>query len=595
MHWLQKQKVMKNRGQYGVIYTVLACLLALIFTVSLAGCAQKSTGESAAASTAPFYTDRVVTVRFVMTEEDWTYLQENAREEEYVKADMWYDGELVPDIALRPKGNSSLSSTISSGSIRFSLKADLNFFNSARNLDGVKKLNFNNGWSDPSFLREILSYEILEQMGLPTPRASFVDVWINDTHLGLYTMVEQVDQTFLSQHFTNATGNLYKPETPAAYLNWTEEDLAETLVSQDASENSLDVNLGGGNLSDILAALGWEFLAEEEESETDLLFQGIAGQLNLNNQNNPRAENVTPGFQIQRPANMPAAGNLTNNFTRRNMIIIQEGDQAPAVADIGSGLLRNDYLEQMGLKTNENNPDHTALFRLLEVLNNEPDETFVEEIEKVLDVDQVLRFLAVSVALVHLDNYIGMGHNYYLYEVDGKFTIIPWDLNMSFGGFGVGIDLTSTTNFLIDEPTSGAVADRPLAARLLAVPEYLETYHGYLTELINGPFSAEVMASRIDELADMIRPYVQADTLKFYSDTAFEAAIGEGAVNDRGNFGSGMGMGTNIGLKKFVVERIASIEKQLAGEIPSTNNGQGNGGNSFMGGGNNIGIVNRRN
>jgi spore coat protein CotH len=193
---------------------------------------------------------------------------------------MWYDGELVPDIALRPKGNSSLSSTISSGSIRFSLKADLNFFNSARNLDGVKKLNFNNGWSDPSFMREILSYEIFEQMGLPTPRASFVDVWINDTHLGLYTMVEQVDQTFLSQHFTDATGNLYKPEMPAAYLNWTEEDVAEILASQDATDNSLDVNLGGGNLGDILAALGWEFLTEEEP-ETDLLFQGIAGHTGI--------------------------------------------------------------------------------------------------------------------------------------------------------------------------------------------------------------------------------------------------------------------------------------------------------------------------
>ena len=107
---------MRNKGQYGVIFTALACLLALIFIVSLAGYSCQSAGQSAAESSAPFYSDRVVTVRFVMTEEDWTYLQENAREEDYVKADMWYDGELVPDIALRPKGNSSLSSTISSGS-----------------------------------------------------------------------------------------------------------------------------------------------------------------------------------------------------------------------------------------------------------------------------------------------------------------------------------------------------------------------------------------------------------------------------------------------------------------------------------------------
>ncbi|MBN1692880.1 MAG: CotH kinase family protein [Dehalococcoidales bacterium] len=576
---------MKNRGQYGLIFTVLACLLVLIFTVSLAGCGW----QSAAASPAPFYPDRVVDVRFVMTDEDWTYLQQNAREEEYLKADMWYDGELLPDIALRPKGNSSLSSTIAQGSIRFSLKADLNFFNSARNLDGVKKLNFNNGFSDPSFMREILSYEIFEEMGLPTPRASFVDLWINDTHLGLYTMVEQVDQTFLQRYFTDATGNLYKPEMPAGYLNWTEEDVAEILASQDTSENSLDVNLGGGNLNDILRALGWDFL-EEEETETDQLFPGFFRQFNINN---PPADNVTPGFGIQGFPNIPPAGNITSNFTRRN-VIIQGGGMAPAGGmGIGPGL-QADYLEQMGLKTNENNPDYSALFHLLEVLNNEPDETFVEEIEKVLDVDQVLRFLAVSAALVHLDNYIGMGHNYYLYEVDGKFTIIPWDLNMSFGGFGVGIDRSSTIDFLIDEPTSGAVADRPLVARVLAVPAYLEAYHSYLTELINGAFSAEIIASRIDELAAMIRPYVKADTLKFYTYNAFEAAVGEGAVNASGSFGMVMGMGVNIGLKTFVTERITSIEKQLAGEIPSTNNGRGNGGGFFIGGGNNMNNINRR-
>jgi hypothetical protein len=61
-------------------------------------------------------------------------------------------------------------------------------------------------------------------------------------------------------------------------------------------------------------------------------------------------------------------------------------------------------LEQMALKTNENSPDYNALFRFLEVLNNCPEETFPSEIEKVLDVDGVLRFLAVSVLIVHLDN-----------------------------------------------------------------------------------------------------------------------------------------------------------------------------------------------
>ncbi|PKM79062.1 MAG: hypothetical protein CVU88_07740, partial [Firmicutes bacterium HGW-Firmicutes-13] len=62
-------------------------------------------------------------------------------------------------------------------------------------------------------------------------------------------------------------------------------------------------------------------------------------------------------------------------------------------------------------------------------LNNDGD------IEKYLDVDAALRYIAVSTALANFDSYQGsLGHNYYLYEQNGVFTILPWDLNMSFGG-----------------------------------------------------------------------------------------------------------------------------------------------------------------
>jgi hypothetical protein len=588
----------KKPGLYVGVMAV-AALLVFASVISLTGCIGQVADQAVDESSAPFYTDRVVTVRFVMTAEDWTYLEESASEESYVQADMWYDGVLVPDIALRPKGNSSLSSTISSGSIKFGLKADLNFFNAARNLDGVKKLNFNNGFSDPTFLREILSYELFEQMGLPTPRASFVDIYVNDVHLGLYTMVEQIDQTFLARYFSNVNGNLYKPEIPAAYLNWTEEDIVAIQTSPAAADDALDVNLGGGNLSEILKALGQDAAPEEEPEDVPVM----PGEFNFNNlPSDNLTDNTTRRFMPSDFGNMFSdnttlmpgmpGGDVSANITRERNEIIPGGQGLTPGGGMGIGSgAGGDYLEQMGLKTNENQPEYYALFRFLDILNNEPDETFAAEIEKVLDVDQVLRFLAVSAVLVHLDNYIGMGHNYYLYEVGGKFTIIPWDLNMSFGGFGIGIDLNSTVNFLIDEPTSGAVADRPLVARLLAVPAYLETYHRYISEIINGPFSEEVMYSRIDELADLIRPCVEADTLKFYTIGDFESYIGEGT----GSIGSarGMGMGLNIGLKAFVAGRIESIRQQLSGELPSTNNGNGNGG-SFPGGNNFNGMNPRR-
>jgi len=43
------------------------------------------------------------------------------------------------------------------------------------------------------------------------------------------------------------------------------------------------------------------------------------------------------------------------------------------------------------------------------------------------------------VVLVHLDNYIGMGHNYYLYDDGGSSLSSRGTSNMVFGGFDSGL------------------------------------------------------------------------------------------------------------------------------------------------------------
>ena len=411
-----------------------------------------------------FITDRVVEVRIAMNEEDWTNCQLNALEEQYVLAAFWFDGELVPDVAVRPKGVSSLQYVVPSESPRLSLKVDFNLFNSVRTFRGLKKLNFHNGFRDPTLIRERLAYELFAQMDIPAPRVSHVDLWVNDTHLGLYTQVEQVDKTFLRRYFNRDDGNLYKPIMPASFLDWTEEGL--------------------------------------EEQRADF-----------------------------------------------------------------AAILKGDYLDMMRLRTNERFPDHTDLFHFLDILNNEPDETFPAEIEKVLDVDETLRFLAVSTIIGHLDSYLGRGCNYYLYEVDGKFTIIPWDLNETFGGrYRCGMHRRNIINFYIDEPTCGPLSERPLIKRLLSHQPYLDTYHGYLESLLNGPFEVDRVGAHIDEVANLVRPCVEADELKFFPTRDFERNL----TQDTGYF---------IGLKAFVVERSESVRQQLEGKRPSAGDGSGNRGN----------------
>ncbi len=571
-------------------------LVALMLTLNLAACSNAGLPKAENAADSPFAADRIVTVRIVMPEDDWQSIQKNAGQERYFKADMWYDGEQVPGVAVRTKGLNSLQGAMQAGSIRFGLKVDINFFNSARNLYGVKKLNFNNGYNDPTLIREVLGYELYSEMGVPTPRYAYTDLWVNDTHLGLYLMVEQVDGNFLEHNFSDSTGNLYKPEGQASYLKWTAQDLpSENATSKTAAAEQkaiASINLGGGNLQAIINALEPGSTTASENISTSLPggMQGM-GAPGMPPPGGPPpdgmpfSENWTPPFGGMPPGQMPFSENATTapgGQQPGEMQFLARGMPPGSGRDMGPGGQGN-LLELMGLKTNENKADHTLLFRLLNILNNEPDATFPAEIEKVLDVDETLRFLAVSTSIVHLDNYTGMGHNYYLYDNGGRFVIVPWDLNLSFGTYNGGVASDDIINFLIDEPTAGPMTDRPLVSRLLSYEPYLDKYHAYLKELIDGPFSTENMDQRIDELASFIRPYVEKDDLKFYSMEQFEKSLSSDITSENRTVGGGMM--NPPGLKDFIAGRNESIAKQLSGELPSrSDDGSGNKASNMPGG-----------
>ncbi|SFE62359.1 CotH protein [Paenibacillus catalpae] len=438
----------------------IVSLFSIILIIGITGCGTKpasdndgENGENKAVSKKEqfldenvFPKDKVIDVKITMDKDEFQNIIDNASAEEYHAASVDYNGEHFDNVGIRAKGNLSLFSVVQmDDSDRYSFKLSFDEYVN-QTLGGISKINLNNNYSDASYMREFLTYELAEQMGLPTPKFSFVNVYVNDEPWGFYLAVEQVGDEYLNRNFGNAYGALYK---------------------------------------------------------------GIMG-------------------------------------TGSDLLWIDDKlDSYPGLAQ----------------KSKSSNND--ILIDMLNELNNGTD------LEKYINVDDALGYIALNAATNNMDSYIGGNkQNYYLYEDDGVFSILPWDYNMAFGGMGkmMGGGNSNSSSLLIDEPTQSAVADRPLVAKLLAVDEYKEKYHEMLQTMVDGYLSDSKFQARVNELNTMIASYVKADPSSFYTYEQYEA-----------------------GLKSLIstnASTVSNISKQLAGTIASSGDGSGSGFGGGMRGGN---------
>jgi spore coat protein CotH len=78
------------------------------------------------------------------------------------------------------------------------------------------------------------------------------------------------------------------------------------------------------------------------------------------------------------------------------------------------------------------------LIDLLEFINNSDDETFAAELGEHLDLQAFATYLAFEDLIANGDDIDGPGNNSYLRydETTGAFTVVAWDHNGAFGGFG---------------------------------------------------------------------------------------------------------------------------------------------------------------
>ncbi|XQY91868.1 CotH kinase family protein [Metabacillus sp. HB246100] len=489
-----------------IVSIMLAAILFTIGSIYLVQELQLEKVDSAFSYTEKLFDeDAVSTVEITIEDEEWEDLLANPLEEEYKEASITINGEKVSNVAIRTKGNSSLTSVARDDSERYSLKVDFNYYDSTQSFYGLTKLNLNNNFSDTTQMKEFVSYELMEQMGITTPGHSYMKVMVNGEYYGLMLGVEAIDETFIAKNFNTTQGYLYKPDGTGSDLVYISDDLRD--------------------------------------------YDGIE------------------------------------------------------------------------VKMNEENIEDSELLSMIKAINDG------DGYEEYLNTDELLRYFTLNTALVSLDSYQGqLKHNYYLYEnEDGEFSILPWDYNMSFGGFnmgggggggapmnpnegnlnestdrqneappaqeiapgqlserpqdnqrqaqGNGQDIEAvlpegnnqrggmmasgdlldedTINFSIYQPVSGTtLSDRPLLNVLVSDETLLAQYESYMEQIATEVLTEENVAAITTKLKELLEPYIESDPSKFFTTEEFL----EGVSGDNS-------------LPEFAKQRSESIVAQLSGDL----------------------------
>lgn len=158
-----------------------------------------------------FDTSKVHTVNIVM--DNWDEFTQSCTDEEYVQCSVIIDNEAYKNVAIRAKGNTSLSTVQSYGNDRYSFKIEFDHYDDTNTYYGLDKLSLNNIIQDNTYMKDYLTYQMMGYFGVSAPLCSYVQILVNGEEWGLYLAVEGVEESFLSRNYGNDYGELYKPDS----------------------------------------------------------------------------------------------------------------------------------------------------------------------------------------------------------------------------------------------------------------------------------------------------------------------------------------------------------------------------------------------
>ena len=526
-----------------------------------------------------FDTSVVHTIDIIM--EDWEGFLATCTDEEYVDCTVVIDGESYHNVAIRAKGNTSLTSVASYGNNRYSFKIEFDHYSSGNTYHGLDKLSLNNLISDNTYMKDYLCYQMMNYIGIASPLSSFVYITVNGEDWGLYLAVEGVEESFLQRNYGNDYGELYKPDS----MNFGGgRGNGEQFDINDFFTDSADLESMLSQLPDDFAASSF---APPDNGDSST-FTPPGGSDTSNSSSSPDGSDASTSFTPDSSndstsfAPPDAAGQSTpgdgstNSATPSGPSSSQSaegGGLGAGFGNWGGGGFGSMGSEDVKLQYIDDDPDSYAnIFDNAKTDITTADKTRLieslrklsagEDIEQIVDIEAVIKYFVVHTFVCNDDSYTGsMVHNYYLYEENGQLSMIPWDYNLAFGGMGTmggisGTDnATAEVNSPIDSPVSnGDIESRPMIAWIFDSEEYTELYHQYYQQFISDYFDSGYFSEMLNNTLELISPYVAQDPTAFCSYDEFVTAVDT--------------------LKEFCLLRAESVSQQLAGTIPSTEEGQ---------------------
>lgn len=324
------------------------------------------------------------------------------------------DGVPYDSVGVRYKGNS----TYSPSRVKSPFNIKLDYVKDNQEVDGFGTLKLSNVWFDPTFVREVLGYEIARKY-MPASLANYIDVYVNGVAIGLYVSVEDVDKGFMRKHFhsdgnARFKGEISGPSQVHVVWGYRGPDSADYQVLYE-----LESKAGWNDLIDFLDTLNNSTSAVENVLDVDRHLWMLAYDNLLVNLDSPI--NFAHNYYLYRDDSHrfnPIIWDLNMNFGAFHRII-------------GDGNLTVTQMQQLSPYFNEANSNYPIVNKIL--TNSVYKKQYIAHMKTIIAenfsnnwyLTRALELQDIVDSRVQADANKYAGYSYFLSNINSSYTTIP--------------------------------------------------------------------------------------------------------------------------------------------------------------------------